>query len=125
MTYDDFVGRVQQLARLDDPDKSVRAIHATLSALAEHLSRGEARDLSKQLPLEFAPYLHKPNEFARAIPLAESLSRIGMQLGVSEDDAGLIAGAVMITLREAIDRKELQDIFAQLPEEYDLFFHMP
>jgi uncharacterized protein (DUF2267 family) len=125
MTYEDFVQRVQQLAQFDAPDKAARAIHATLRALAEHLSRGEAHDLRKQLPPEFAPDLRKPNEFARAVPLPKFLSRIAKQLGVSEDDAGLIAGAVMLTLREAIDRKELQDIFAQLPEEYDLFFHLP
>jgi uncharacterized protein (DUF2267 family) len=125
MTYDDLIRRVQQLAQFDDPAKAERAVRATLRALTDHLSRGEARDLSQQLPSEFSRDLRKPKEFARAVPLPEFLSRIGKQLGVSEDDAGLIAGAVMLTLREAIDRKELQDIFAQLPEEYDLFFHLP
>src|SRR3954471_17497773 len=125
MTYDDFVRRGQQLAQFDDRDRAVRAIHVTLSALAEHLSGGEARDLRKQLPPEFAPDLRKTNEFARAVPLPEFLHRIGEQLGVNDIDAGIAAGAVMLTLRDAIDRKELQDIFAQLPQEYDLFFRMP
>jgi uncharacterized protein (DUF2267 family) len=125
MTYEEFVQRVQQFAQVDDIDKVVRAIHATLQTLVEHLSGGEAHDLRHKLPTEFMRSVYKTHEEAEAFPLSEFFSRISERAGVSEAEARTFAIAVMLTLREAIDKKELADIFAQLPEEYDLFFRMP
>jgi uncharacterized protein (DUF2267 family) len=125
MKYAEFVERVQQLAQLDERLDAEWVIRVTLQTLSDHLSGGEVRDLKKELPRELATFLYKPGEEARAISLPEFFNRIRQRLGVSEEEARVLASAVMVVLREAISRKELQDIFAQLPLEYDLFFRMP
>lgn len=57
MHYDEFIGRVQNRARLASSGDAVRAIRATLEVLGERLFGGEAQDLAAQLPPEVAQYL--------------------------------------------------------------------
>jgi uncharacterized protein (DUF2267 family) len=57
MKYDEFVGQVQQRARLGTSGDAVKAIRATLETLGERLTRDEAKDLAAQLPEEIGRYV--------------------------------------------------------------------
>lgn len=57
MQYDEFVGEVQNRARLPSRGDTVRAIQATLETLAERIAPGEADDLAAQLPPELGTFL--------------------------------------------------------------------
>ena len=52
MEHDEFVGQVQNRARLGSRGDAERAIRATLETLAERIADGTAQNLAAQLPVE-------------------------------------------------------------------------
>lgn len=50
MEYQDFIGAVQNRARVGTAEQAVSAIRATLETLGERIVTGEAEDLAAQLP---------------------------------------------------------------------------
>lgn len=56
MKYDEFMGMVQNRARLASTGEAVRATRATLQTLGQRLFGGEAKDLAAQLPQEVGDF---------------------------------------------------------------------
>ena len=56
MKHDEFIGKVQHLARLGSRGDAERATWATLQTLGERLAGGEAKELASQLPPVLAAY---------------------------------------------------------------------
>ncbi len=121
MKYDEFVGRVQQRAHLASNAEAIGAIRATLQTLAERLAGGEANDLASQLPRELAHYLREPQR-TEAWTLDEFFERVSKREQVDLPDSVHHSRAVISVLVEAVSPGEIEDILAQLPEEYEALF---
>lgn len=117
MTYDEFMGQVQHRARLASTGEAVRATRATLEVLAQRLFGGEAANLAAQLPMEIKPYLAEP-EVRDNFDLKEFFWRVSEIEGVDLPVSIHHARAVISVLCDAVSPNEIDDVLAQLPEEY-------
>lgn len=121
MQYDEFVGEVQNRARLPSRGDTVRAIRATLETLAERISSGEADDLAAQLPQELGAFLREADTTER-FSVDDFFLRVAAKETADLPDAAHHARAVIAVLQEAVTTGELDDIRAQLPENYRPLF---
>ena len=121
MQYDEFVGQVQHRARLASGGQAINAIEATLTTLAERLYGGEAEDLAAQLPRQIQPYL-QVLEMGEDFDLKEFYERVSMREEVDLPIAIYHARAVVSVVCDSVSEGEIQDILAQLPEEYCSLF---
>ena len=120
MTYDQFVGQVQNRAKLASTGEAVAAIRATLETLAERLAGGAAEKLAAQLPQEVGEYLRAATGagMGDSFSLDEFFGRAANRERVDKPDAVYHARVVMEVLSEAVSAGEIQKILAQLPGEY-------
>jgi uncharacterized protein (DUF2267 family) len=114
--HDQFLTTVQQKAGISR-ERAEGASRATLETLAERLSAGEARDIAAQLPPELAPYLPARGD-AEGFDLDEFLRRVAEREGVDVPTAADHARAVFAALRRAVDPGEIEDLAAQLPNDF-------
>jgi uncharacterized protein (DUF2267 family) len=121
MTYDEFMGQVQNRARLGSTGDAVRATRATLEVLAQRLYGGEAEDLAAQLPHEIQPFLEKTGP-SEDFGVDEFFRRVSEVESVDLPEAVYHARAVVSVLRDAVTPGEIEDMRAQLPGEYDPLF---
>jgi len=121
MHYDEFIGRVQNRARLGTSGEAVRATRATLEVLGQRLFGGEAKDLAAQLPREIAHYLTS-DRGSESFGLQDFFRRVSEREQVELPDAIHHARAVISVVRDSVTEGELQDVLAQLPEEYNALF---
>ncbi len=121
MQYDEFVGEVQNRARLPSQADAVRAIQATLETLAERIAAGEASDLAAQLPPELGTFLRDVEETER-FPVDDFFLRVAAKETADLPDAVHHARAVMSVLQDAVTAGEIEDVRAQLPDEYGPLF---
>jgi uncharacterized protein (DUF2267 family) len=123
MQYDEFLGKVQNRARLATKSEAVKASRATLEVLAQRLFGGEADDLAAQLPSELAYYM-KQVESSESFDLDAFFERVAEREGVDLPDATHHSRMVMSVVREAITQGEFEDVLAQLPEDYQPLFEL-
>lgn len=121
MQYDQFVGAVQNRARLPSQGDTVRAIQATLETLAERIAKGEAEDLAAQLPPELGTFLRGVDATER-FEVDEFFERVAKKESADVPDAVHHVRAVISVLQEAVTAGELDDIQAQLPDSYKPLF---
>ncbi len=121
MNYDEFVGRVQHRARLATSGEAVRAIHATFETLGARLHGNEAQNLAAQLPPELGTYLQAVKE-KESFDLDEFFVRVAAHETAELPDAVHHARAVIDVLKEAVSAGEMQNVRAQLPDEYNPLF---
>jgi uncharacterized protein (DUF2267 family) len=121
MKYNDFVGHVQNQARLGTQGDAVRAIRATLETLSERLSPNEANHLAAQLPQEIGYYLQQ-NDSTERFSLNEFFERVAQREKVDIPDATYHARAVVSVLTEAVTPGQLQNVRSQLPDEFTPLF---
>ncbi len=122
MQYEEFLNKVQDRIGPAQPDEARRAIIATLETLGERISGGEASDLAEQLPEELKEPLHQAGEDNEEFSLDEFLRRVGEREDVEADEAREHVSAVMTVLTEACSGGELDNIRAQLPQEFEPLF---
>lgn len=123
MKHDEFIGKVQHYARLPSRGDAEVATRATLETLGERLAGGEVKDLASQLPRGIAEYLYDGLAgVGERFSLPEFYQRISEREGEDLPQAVFHARAVIKVLSEAVTRGELNDVLAQLPEEFDRFF---
>ena len=118
MTFDQFLGRVQNRGHMDSREEAQRATRATLETLAERLAGGEASNLAAQLPREIGEYLKHDGDGFERIDLDEFYRRVSEREALEAPEAVHHAKAVMGVLREAVTPGEFGDIEQQLPEEF-------
>lgn len=121
MQYDDFIGQVQNRAHLASHEQAVRAIRATLSTLAQRLTGGEPKDVAAQLPEEIGFYMLNQGGPER-FDLREFFQRVADIENADYPDAVFHARAVISVLLEAVSPGEIDDLRAQLDEEFDALF---
>ncbi len=122
MQYEEFLNKVQDRIGPAQPEEARRAITATLSTLSERISGGEASDLAAQLPEELKEPAQRSGEEAERFSYEEFLRRVGEREGANTDTARDHASAVLTVLREAVTGGQLDDIAAQLPQEFASLF---
>lgn len=123
MQFHEFLGRVQNRARLSSLGDAETATRATLTTLRERLAGGEPKDVASQLTDSIAQYLEAPGqEEPERFSLDEFYNRVSQRAGTGRSDATSQARAVMSVLDDAVSAGEVHDIQAQLPEEYEPLF---
>ena len=119
MRHDEFVAQVRQRARLSSNEEADLALRATLATFAERLTFDEVTDLISQLPEALAMYMMPPYAGAEeSFSLDEFFRRVSEREGVPLHDADFHARIVLGLLAEAITVGEIEDIRAQLPEDF-------
>jgi uncharacterized protein (DUF2267 family) len=115
--YHDFIAIVEREVGTGR-DEAERAVRATLTTLAERISGGEAEDVARQLPPELRPLLHD-GAAAEGFHLHEFLRRVAQREGVSLERAEEDARAVFAALGGALSAKEIADMAAELPKDFE------
>jgi uncharacterized protein (DUF2267 family) len=121
MEFDQFVGKVQQKARLSSGGEAVQAIRATLVTLGERLPGGAAENLAAQLPREIGFYLTKPDT-SDSFDLDEFLTRVAEKEAIDKPDSVYHARAVIEVLQEAVAPQALNKVKSNLPDDFNPLF---
>jgi uncharacterized protein (DUF2267 family) len=123
MQHDEFIGQVQHRARLSSRGDAEVATRATLETLAERLAGNEPSNAASQLPRGIADYMqHIDAGMGERFSLDEFFQRVSVREGVELPQAVFHARAVIEVLQEAVSQGEINDIRAQLPEEFNPLF---
>jgi uncharacterized protein (DUF2267 family) len=124
MQFHEFIGQVQNRARLPTQGEAARAICATLETLGERLSEGEAMNVAAQLPPGIGDYLRLARENEQRFSLDEFFERVAERSGAGVDmpEAVYQTRAVITVLQEAVTPGQLAKMRAQLPDEYNPLF---
>lgn len=121
MKFDEFIGQVQNRGRMASGDEALKATRATLEVLGQRLAGGEASNLGAQLPEEIARFLTGGGTGER-FDLDEFFRRVSEREGVDLPVSVHHARAVISVLQDAVSRGEIEDVRAQLPEEFAPLF---
>lgn len=121
MKFDEFMGKVQNLAALGTTGDTLKAVRATLEVLSQRLVRGEAADLAAQLPSEIQEYLVLPGG-AERFGVEEFFRRVAEKEGVSPALGEKHARAVIAVITEAVSSGEIKDVLSELPKEFHALF---
>lgn len=121
MQYDEFIGQVQNRARLGTIGEAVRATRATLTALSERLAGRESEHLGAQLPEEIGIYLREPL-VQESFDLNGFYRRVAAYEDVDLPDAAFHARSVISVVVDAVSPGEIKDVLAQLPQEFRPLF---
>jgi uncharacterized protein (DUF2267 family) len=116
MNYETFILAVQEEANLPHEDAE-RATRATLRTLGERISQGEARDIADQLPEPLRAVIIDGGDPER-FDVGEFVRRVAEREGVDKSPAEKHARAVFAALGQAVSRKEIDDMRAQLPSSF-------
>ncbi|NLG49009.1 MAG: DUF2267 domain-containing protein [Chloroflexi bacterium] len=121
MKFDEFVGQVQNRARLASEGQAFDAIKATLTVLGQRLAGGEAEDIAAQLPSQLQEYLLKEG-YQDSFGVQEFFQRVSKLEKVDLPESVHHTRAVISVLRDAISPGEYADMLDQLPDEYKPLF---
>jgi uncharacterized protein (DUF2267 family) len=122
MQFDDFITRVQEQARLNTREESIRITRAVLETLGERLDRKVRNGLEAQLPNELKDFLLARSENTDQYDLQEFYNRVGARADLKYHDATERTKQVLTVLRQAIASGEIEDILEDLPNEYGELF---
>lgn len=122
MQFDDFITRVQEQARLDTRDESIRITRAVLETLGERLDRKVRNGLEAQLPNELKDFLLSRVEHRDQYDLPEFYNRVGARADLKYGDATARTRQVISVLRQAVPEGEIEDILEDLPPAYGELF---
>lgn len=121
MEYAEFVEKVQTNAELQTGDLALAAIQATLETLGERLERDERRKLAAELPAGMKEYPQKRQETTRFL-LGEFYKRVAARADIRVPEAINRSQVVVSVLQDAVSAGLLDEIRAQLPDEYEELF---
>jgi uncharacterized protein (DUF2267 family) len=123
MRHDEFIGLVQQRAKLPSRGDAERATRATLETLAERISGGLAANLAAQLPMEIGEHLRralpygaddKPGE---RFDVDEFVARVASRSTTDEPVAAYHARVVFEVMDEATQGALTQKVAETLPDD--------
>ncbi|MFG2054250.1 DUF2267 domain-containing protein [Micromonospora sp. NPDC048930] len=120
MEYEDFINAVATRAKVST-DQAATITGATLEALADRISAGQADALAYQLPGGLDACLLKPlrqEQVKSSLGFDDFVQRVADRPDVDRALADAGVRAVLTTLREAVTRDEFENAVAQLPKEF-------
>lgn len=123
MQFEAFSGQVQNLARLPSQGETMRAIAAVLETLGERLYGNQAETLAAQLPYGIGAYLRLARQ-KDDFDLDEFFRRVAEREGAGVDLPAAVhhARVVVYVLQQAVSPGEIQDVLAQLPDNWTALF---
>jgi uncharacterized protein (DUF2267 family) len=122
MQTEEFLGQVQNKARLATLGEAMRATRATLETLAERLGPDETRHLAAQLPHEIQLFLADGGTMPERFSSDEFLLRVCAREGIDLPLSTHHARAVIEVLTQAVSQGEIVDVLARLPNDYRRLF---
>jgi uncharacterized protein (DUF2267 family) len=123
MQFHEFLGQVQNRARLSSLGDAETATRATLETLRERLAGGEPKDVAAQLPTEIAKYFEAPQqEVADRFDVQEFFRRVSERASIQPQEAAFQSRAVIEVLQDAVTSGEVGDIRTQLTDDYQPLF---
>jgi uncharacterized protein (DUF2267 family) len=117
MKAHEFYQKVAERSQLSK-EEATDLTRAVLETLALRLSPGEAHDLAAQLADPLAEPVEAKATGPERFRLPELIRRVSARTGLNEAETTAGVRAVLITLREAIDANEFDDVMAQLPNDF-------
>ena len=123
MHYAEFLKKVQTLAHLESKEEARQAIQATLETLAERIQGGEALHIASQLPHELHEYLEcSPEKAGQKLSLKKFFERVAHRQGREVGEVVASTRAVLEMVKEGLQPGELDDLYAQLPDDFKRLF---
>jgi len=122
MNYDEFVGQVQNRARLDTRGKAERAIEATLSTLAQRLAGGESEHLVAQLPEDIARRIETNPGRGESFSFDDFKIKVAEREGVEQGEAVFHSRAVIEVWREAVSPQQVEHVKTNLTDDFMPWF---
>lgn len=106
MQHDEFIGLVQNRAKLPSRGEAERACRATLETLGERVPEGLADSLASQLPQEIGEHLRRTEVYGgmgtgERFDRPEFVARIASRAGVRESQAAYLGRSVFEVVNEA------------------------
>lgn len=98
---------------------------AVLEVLSMRVSGGEVRHLIRQLPEELADSVQWNRKGPKRFDLDDLIQRVSSRTGLNKTETMTGVEAVLLTLRDAVDRKEFNDFVSQLPVEFTRLLSSP
>ncbi len=124
--HDEFIGQVQQRARLGSRGDAERATRATLETLAERMADGAAQNLVSQLPHEIGGHLrrHAPAQAGTGeqFSLDDFFERMTEREGIDQPDAVFHSRVVLEVTDEATTGSLMTKVREQFPSDFDRLF---
>lgn len=125
MNYDDLTASVQDRLTLSSQDEADGITRAVIVALAARLTKQEGADLAAQFPDEIADRI-RTAAGTEDYGVDGFLDRIRDSVGLTDGDEALRhSRAVLGQVNELVTAGEMQDVFAQLPDEFVKTFMSP
>jgi uncharacterized protein (DUF2267 family) len=121
MQFSEFIGKVQNRAKLSSEDEALRATRVTLETLAQRIGGKEPEHIAAQLPEEIGRFLKNDKKQER-FDLSEFFQRVSQGEGVDPAAAAFHARVVIEVLQEAVTGGEIDDVRTQLPDDYQMLF---
>lgn len=120
MNKEKFLGIIQQQGSLESAEQSERVAHAALLTLSESLYGYEAQNIALYLPEELRGSLRRSAENKR-LDREVFLERFSDRAGLSPEHSMQAVRAVFAALREALPSQEVENLQAQIPNDYSHF----
>jgi uncharacterized protein (DUF2267 family) len=122
MQHDEFIGQVQQRARLSSRGDAERACRATLETLGERIPEGLADNLAAQLPHEIGEHLRRTVMYGgegtgERFDRSDFIERVASRSGADEPKAAYIARTVLEVVDEATEGGIVSKVLDSLPPD--------
>lgn len=121
MDHDEFIGQVQNRARLADTGEALRASRATLTTLGERIQEGDAENLAAQLPEEIGRFLTDAETHGERFEFDGFVDRVMEREELTGEDeradAVHHARTVLDVVEDAVTEGQMNDLRDGLPEE--------
>lgn len=120
MQYSEFIDRVTERTGLEEREAK-RLVQATFETLSDRLAGGAPSNLGSELPEPVKSYLSEEGK-GEIFDIAEFERRVASRAKIGTDTALEQAGAVIGTVREAVDATVVDRVVDQLPDDYAAIF---
>ncbi|MBA9006080.1 MULTISPECIES: DUF2267 domain-containing protein [Thermomonospora] len=122
MQHDEFIGLVQNRARLSSRGEAERACRAVLETLGERVPEGLADKLAAQLPHEIGEHLRRTEVFGGAgtgerFDRHDFIERVASRAGVDEPKAAYLARTVLEIVHQATEGRIIEKVEESLPPD--------
>jgi uncharacterized protein (DUF2267 family) len=122
MRHEEFIGQVQNRARLSGHGEAERATRAVLETLGERIPEGLADNLAAQLPHEIGEHLRRTEVYGGAgtgerFDRHDFIERIAVRSGTDEPRSAYLARVVLEVADEATQGGVAQKVRDSLPSD--------
>lgn len=123
MTKEEFLRQVRNRLGLTDEAEAEAATRSVLAALADRITRDEAKDLASQLPKDFGDLVRERSGPVQKMDMDIFVSRVQGDLDLmNRGDAERIIRGVFSVVKDAVSEGEWEDVVSQMPRDLQEMF---